>query len=536
MDESKQVQRVPPLLEPEFAESPLAYWSRRLLACNPFYLISAACLLFGLYRLTIDPTFRRAELRQLATIFGSLQLYEILVVITAIILAWRRIWYDSTLLVTLENMLVLVPFILVTLAVFLGNRVAWIVCGTGACLAVLKFWSLKRLIRELNLPHRLLGIGLVILSANLAAPFYFRSVQKDNADLVAGYTRHAWLVVLPLMLGLVNLLRRPTEWGSVAARRSWLPLLMASIWITASAVHLYCIGYIYDLKWQLCLLAPVLWVASWTGVNRFRDFDSSQPAEWLNSLLVVPVLVAFLGAWDGASQIVLTLAGLNTAIFAGIYFQQRTNRVAYHMLLISVTTVLATMPVTMFSRGQCVTGAILGYIIFRAVLSRSPEFALAGAVATALATGGLLEHVAYATRYADQFAIQAGLAFALVHSLRWVDRDYTYAPGLRACIAITWFVHSIGWMHNGPAIAGWTVTLVAVFVLGCYFLTWLIWRHWASKVVPVAAVLILMVTPGKSIIHAAQAAPTGLLAILMAFIMFGLGTVIALKRNRWNPS
>src|SRR5258706_705285 len=201
MDENDQVHPVPPPLPREVTESPLLYWSRRLLACNPFYLISAACLLYGLYRLTIDPTFRSAELRQLAAIFGSLQVYEVLVVVTAIFLAWRQIWYDSTLLVTLENMLVLLPFILVTLAVFLGNQVAWIVCGTGACLAVLKFWGFKRFIRELNLPHRLLGIGLVILLINLSAPFYFRSVQKGNVDLVGGDIRLAWLVVLPIMLG-----------------------------------------------------------------------------------------------------------------------------------------------------------------------------------------------------------------------------------------------------------------------------------------------------------------------------------------------
>jgi hypothetical protein len=33
------------------------YWPRRILAGNPFYLISAALLLFGINRLSIDPGF-----------------------------------------------------------------------------------------------------------------------------------------------------------------------------------------------------------------------------------------------------------------------------------------------------------------------------------------------------------------------------------------------------------------------------------------------------------------------------------------------
>src|SRR6266851_4269939 len=100
MNENGKSPVIPPLLESTYRDQPLLYWVRRLLACNPFYLISAACLLYGSYRFTTGPAFRAAELGPVSTIFGSLQVYEILVVITAIFLASREIWYDSTLLVT----------------------------------------------------------------------------------------------------------------------------------------------------------------------------------------------------------------------------------------------------------------------------------------------------------------------------------------------------------------------------------------------------------------------------------------------------
>ena len=35
----------------------VSYWLKRFLACNPFYLVSAALLLFGFYRISVDPGF-----------------------------------------------------------------------------------------------------------------------------------------------------------------------------------------------------------------------------------------------------------------------------------------------------------------------------------------------------------------------------------------------------------------------------------------------------------------------------------------------
>src|ERR1039457_7214901 len=103
---------------------PIKYWVKRFLACNPFYLVSAALLLYGFYRVSMDANFLRGELVQLWFNFGSLQCYEVLLVLTAILLARRRIWYDSTLLVGLENLLVLVPFILLSEAALNGQGMA----------------------------------------------------------------------------------------------------------------------------------------------------------------------------------------------------------------------------------------------------------------------------------------------------------------------------------------------------------------------------------------------------------------------------
>ena len=77
----------PPPPPPPLPRRPLSYWLRRCLACNPFYLVSAALLLYGLYRVSVDPNFLATESAQLFFNFTSLQLYEVLLVGTAIVLA-----------------------------------------------------------------------------------------------------------------------------------------------------------------------------------------------------------------------------------------------------------------------------------------------------------------------------------------------------------------------------------------------------------------------------------------------------------------
>ena len=539
MSENGQSAVISPPLEPTHGDQPLLYWMRHLLACNPFYLISAACLLYGSYRFTTGPAFRTAELGPVSAIFGSLQVYELLLVITAIFLASREIWYDSTLLVTMENLLVLIPFILVTLAVFLGTTVTCVVCVTGAAMAILRFWSLKRFIPELNIPRSALGIGLLVLGTNLALPFLFKSIHKTNLDALGGYSLFCWLIVLPLLLASVNVLPRPTQWGGMAAQRSWLPLGLAAIWITVSAVHLWCIGYIYDLVWGISLVAPLAWVATWTLYNRLSDFTSSPPTHGRTALLVLPILTTLLGAWDGATQIVLGLAVLNTIVYAVHYLLHRNNRVAFHFLLISLATVVAAMPESFgkivlphYSRELCITMAILGYAILRAILSSNPLAALGGAVAVTCVANHLLRHFSQG----PEFSFQFGLVFLLVHSLVWQNAQHSAADALRILAALAWIAHSFVWVQEGPATAGWTVSALAIFVLGCYLATRLIWHYWASVVLPATALVVLALMPGKSIVASATQAPAGLWAVLLAFLLFGVGTFVALSKDTWIPS
>src|SRR5258706_15812006 len=92
----------PVLLVAPPPDRPFFYWVKKLLVCNPFFLVSAALLLYGFYLVANDANFPGKEIAQLTFNFSSMQVYELLLVGTAIVLARRRIHYDSNLLIFLE--------------------------------------------------------------------------------------------------------------------------------------------------------------------------------------------------------------------------------------------------------------------------------------------------------------------------------------------------------------------------------------------------------------------------------------------------
>src|SRR5436190_14732351 len=132
------------------------YWIKRFLVCNPFFLCSAALLLYGINRLSIDPNFLSNETQNLLFNSSALQIYELLLAGTAIVLARRAVWYDSALLVVLENGLVLVPFMLISQAALIDSRLAWLLTIAGGLAVVGRFVSIRRGYPLFNLPGRAL--------------------------------------------------------------------------------------------------------------------------------------------------------------------------------------------------------------------------------------------------------------------------------------------------------------------------------------------------------------------------------------------
>ena len=211
MNENDQANTPPPIAaSPEFIPpaaltypKPFSWWVRKLFACNPFYLVSAALLLYGCYRVSIDAPLFNLETARLLFNFTAVQVYEVLLVFTAIFLARRCLWYDSTLLVGLENLLVFVPFIFISLAALIDSGMALAMCLVGAAVVLLRFGSLKKFFANLNLPGRVLEIGAALLAFNVALPLIYRHfgetkvgihIESGSAYVMNEFT---WLLFLP---------------------------------------------------------------------------------------------------------------------------------------------------------------------------------------------------------------------------------------------------------------------------------------------------------------------------------------------------
>jgi hypothetical protein len=127
---------------------------------------------------------------------------------------------------------------------------------------------------------------------------------------------------------------------------------------------------------------------------------------------------------------------------------------------------------------------------------------------------------------------QAGLGFLLAHSLRWSDAQEPGAAAVRWLTALLWVGHSLVWTQSGGAF--WMLLCVAGPVLLLTLINRFFSGHFGPIIVPVAAIVVLLCSPGDLVVSKAQAAPFGLLAILCSFGLFAIGTVSALTKHRWD--
>lgn len=528
MDDAYQIEAEPGS-EPPRPSNP-ARWLRWVIAGNPFYPLSAALLLFGINRLSVDSTFLAVEEQKLLFNFSALELYEILLVGVALLLARRHIRYDSTLLVVIENGLVLVPFVLITQAVLIGREMAALFCGAAAMLAVLRYIAMRR--SEVLMPPRLLMLGVILLLFNLVLPFIYRSKMEKFAEdwLVPGM--FCWMVLLPVILALGNLLEQPKQWSYEPHRQTWLPLLMLALWVTAAAVHLRCIDYISGLPFGLSLLAPMVWVACWTVYFRIGDFTPDPVPRLKAALLALPAFMPFLDHDVGYTY--LALQAGNVVLFAMIALRTE-NRIAWHMLLVSVALLVVGAPDFLareigFSRGELLLTGIIFYFVLRAMLSRSVTLGLAGALAVALCPAFLLREYPFL-----HLAIQTGAAFLLVHSFRWDQLEERGAAQLRTLTVVIWTADSVLWTWIDPE-AFRFVAVTSLMVLGAAGVSRWITGCWGARLVPAGAAISLVAAPAHYLFDKAKSSPAGLIAVIGSFLLFGLGTVAALTRNSWNHS
>ena len=522
---------------PKPNQRPLSWWLRKFFACNPFYLASAVLLLYGCYRISIDETFVDHDTARLLFNFSSVQVYELLLVGVAIFLARRYLWYDSMLLVGLENMLVFVPFLLVSLAALTGPRITIYVCAIAVIMAALRFGSLKRYFAELNLPGSLLGVGSILLTLNVALPLTYRHYInfKIGTHLDAGpdyiMNECMWLLVLPAALALVNFLPCARTGRDSLPQSRWLPIGLFALWITVTGVHLWALDYVYGYYLRPDLFAPVGWVLAWTVFFRIP----AKPAALKYALMIPALLAPFLAGTPEAEKTYLALMALNVAVFGVMRFLRSGNRFAGHLAYASALLFIAGLPdswIQMAIHGataaSCVAAGLAAYLIFWTAWLRNPKLAVFGAIIFGIAIA-----VVFSSYPIANWAFQGGFVFFLLHSLRWNDAEHPGAANSRNFIGIIWAIQSFVWM-NCDGTRFWMPFIPGVLVLAFYGALMLYRGAWQLLAVPASALAVSLSGPCCLAIDRLRSTPPGLLAVIASFLFLGLGTAAALTRGFWH--
>jgi hypothetical protein len=130
------------------------------------------------------------------------------------------------------------------------------------------------------------------------------------------------------------------------------------------------------------------------------------------------------------------------------------------------------------------------------------------------------------------WAVQVGFVFLLLHSLRWGDIEHAGAAMLRILASALWVVHAVIWTHTTGQ--PWMPCLLAATVLAIYLVARVLRGHWTARVIPLAASLVILSGPAEMGGNKLETFPTGPLAVIASFLLFGMGTVAALTRHRWH--
>lgn len=515
------------------------YWMRRLLVCNPFFLCSAALLLYAVNRLSSVDSLFAGEIHNLFFNFSALQFYETLVVFAGILLARRKIWYDSSLLVVVEQGLVLVPFLLISQATVQhqeirdGMNLAGTLALAGVAATAGRMLSIRRFFPQFNLPPRALLLGAFLLVGNVVLPLVFRvRIEKDLLDW-EDENQFLWYFVLPLLVCGANLLPKPGRYGGSNPERHWLPIFIYGLWSAGSAAHVWSMAHICGFKMELHQLAPVACALVWTLWHRLHDFLPT-PSPRMRLAVLVLALVAPLLAFGNSTVFTILATGTHlgyTVLWLRSAGTWPLRSAVGHLAMVSLAMILAGLPIEWaraalprIDRPGCVViaGAILA--LLHALRSRTP---FAGIVATATTALALTMFSASYPSINIHAVVQISVVFLLLHSIRWNSNEPLAENLLRVGAGGLWLLDAAIWTSNLQLTSFLFSSIAAAVVL----LVSCLCRGRAFRILAFASLAVICCAPGHWLSRNASA---GAMALIGSLALFAIGMIVAWTRHRWD--
>src|SRR5262249_44084635 len=143
-------------------------------------------------------------------------------------------------------------------------------------------------------------------------------------------------------------------------------------------------------------------------------------------------------ASGSGNHIFFGLTLLNVLVYAAMCIRERQS-FAWHLLFASVVLLVCGLPgewirflTPVMDRPHYIAACVAIYLLIYNVISRNPKVGFLGAVLVTLVVAVLFS----AHNGAGHWAVQAGLAFLLLHSLGWVDVEHQGARATRIVTAM----------------------------------------------------------------------------------------------------
>jgi hypothetical protein len=498
-----------------------------IIVCNPLLLLSPMCLLYGIYRAVTTPNLFAGDTGNTIFNFIALALYVLAVCVTSTLLARKRIIPDATMLLLLHALLFVAPFILIAHGVFLGGDLAAALGWMGMGFGFAQLWMLRRLLPDSFMSKQLVIGGALTLAANFAAPMIFRSglenVRNDN-EVWGTVSTYAWNLVLPLLAAWLNALPSRANGAPIWAR-SWFAFAIYILWMAGTTVQLWTVAYVDDRSLRASQFTAVAWVHTWTLFRRASEFPAilRKFIEPLapGAVLLIPALGALLGL---DLNIAATLFVLNVPL--AILMIGRTPALAITGL--SFAAAACCMPVEWMQwivpqtdRLNFTTAIVAGLSVGILGVLRDSRAGIAGAIGTYF-------YLAPFPEYSGLISFNAAILFLFVHHLVWGRIQSKESVALFVA-GTAWMIYTLAHEARGEntrfaCIVATIVTTAALRNASMGLPT--------SLIPPVCSIFVLLIHPIHVSSSAVAKAPSGVLAIVVGFLLLGAGAWNSLLRER----
>jgi hypothetical protein len=372
---------------------------------NPFYLLSAMCMLFGIFAMNNSLLWSPIPLHNLLTMIVMLNIYEGMLIALAIVLLRRNVRRDAIILLVIEAFF-LVDVGFLNMEVFsehlgIGLVVNSAVFAAGAVKVLLVFRTAKVPLGDGRFAFVLLQMGMLF-----AMPGIFAMIAKPRNTFLpplalyggwwaAGLLPVAYMVIV----GSFDVFRRPVEGRTIGIDGIFsrlllvLPLLSIvahlslSHWIYKSLFHpadlapllLGCavaIGradqHVASLTWRMRMQMTLPFVAVALSAIKFPPemvFYSAHPISPLRMALLGSMLVYLDAAWLHRHVLFALAAGVcASGLFLG-HNVVSINKNSVEMAQQSATVLDRLVPKTLFDWGVVSVGAAFVLLGLGAILS-----------------------------------------------------------------------------------------------------------------------------------------------------------------------